>query len=168
MGVFAQLIGQPIEEILTGSIKLALPFMQAGVAQGFSANAILNLLTASGLGVNRAKGLAVIKALRTPFGAPTITKAVGNPYGLDPALFRAAPYPTAKNYTYVFKVTGTSPVTGLEGVQYINVTSDTLLTYDDAAALAETAVEINGSGQVLEDTESELEQIKLSPTFAAP
>ena len=153
---------------MTASIRLALPFMTAGVAQGFSANNILNLLTASGLGVNRAKGLAVIKVLRTPFGAPSITKAQGNPYGLDPGLFRAAPYPTSRNYTYVYKVQGVDTSSGIFTTKYISVTSDKLLTSDHAQSIAQTILYTADGMPYLADESYSLETVKISPTFNAP
>lgn len=165
MGAWMALVGQPLDEILTASIRLALPFMQSGVASGFSANKILGLLTDAGMGVNRKLGLQVIKALQTPFGAPpTIVKGFGPDYP-DPGLFRVAPYPTSKNYTYVFQVQGVNPITGETEVQHINVVSDSLLTVDDATDLAEDVVDTGQSGNGLEDLETELMSVKLSPTF---
>lgn len=165
MGAWALLIGQPLDEILTASIRLALPFIESGVASGFSANKILSLLTAGGMGVNRQLGLQVIKALSQPFGAPTQTLGTGGPEYPSPGLFRVAPYPTSKNYTYVFQVVGVNPITGQTEVQYVNVVSDTLLTIDDATDLAEDVVDTGQSGNGLEDLETELVQVKLSPYF---
>lgn len=165
MGAWALLIGQPLEEILTASIRVALPFMQSGVASGFSANKILGLLTDAGMGVNRQLGLKVIGALKTPFGAPPTIVAGQGPDYPDPGLFRVAPYPTSHNYTYVFQIDGVNPITGETERQHINVVSNTLLTVDDATSLAEDFIDTGQSGNGLEDLETELIQVKLSPYF---
>ena len=165
MGAWQLLIGQPLDEVLTASIRLALPFMQSGVASGFSANKILGLLTDAGLGVNRQLGLKVIKSLTTPFGAPTITKSSPTGEYPNPGLFRVAPYPTSRNYTYVYEIVGVNPISGQTEVQHISVVSDTLLTHDDAAGMAEDYIDTGQSGNGLEDLETTLIAVKLSPTF---
>lgn len=165
MGAWTLLIGDPLAELLTPAIRVALPFIQSGVTAGFSANKILDLLQVSGLGVNRSSGLKIIKALQTPYGAPpTITKGTPTDFP-DPGIFRVAPFPTSHNYTYVFQITGVNPVTGETEVQYVNVVSNELLTIDDATDLAEDFVDTGQSGNGLEDLETELVQVKLSPFF---
>lgn len=165
MGAWTLLVGAPLEEIVTASIRVALPFMQSGVASGFSANKILGLLTDAGMGVNRSLGLKVISALKTPYGAPPVVFAGAGPEYPNPGLFRVAPYPTSNNYTYVFQVIGVNPITGETEVQHINVVSNTLLTIDDATSMAEDFIDTGQSGNGLEDLETELIQVKLSPYF---
>lgn len=165
MGAWLALTGDPLAALVTPAVRLALPFITSGITQGLSANRILGALTDAGIGIRRADGLKVISALKTPFGYPgwiPSVKAADYP-GAD--LFRVAAYPTSKNYTYTYEITGVNASTGETEVQHVSIVSDTLLTNDAAEALAAELGMSGNSGNALEDVAATLESVKLSPDF---
>lgn len=165
MGLWQDLTGSPLAELLTPALNLALPFISSGISAGLSANQILSALQVGGLGVNRGSGLKLIKALRTPFGAPAwLRGAKADQYpGAD--LFRVAAYPTKSNYTYTYTIMGTNPLTGQEETQYVSISSNSLLESDAADAMAVAMGEGSTSGNALEDVQVNLESVKVSPDF---
>ena len=165
MGAWQALTGDVLGALVTDSIRVALPFISSGISAGLSANQILSGLTAGGIGVNRARGLKVIAALKTPFGYPGWIKGTSADMYPGADLFRVAPFPTGSKYTYVYTVTGKNPLTGALETQHFNIVSDTLLTNDTADALAGSFGEGGSSGNALVDVTATLDVVKLSPDF---
>ncbi len=165
MNLWEDLTGQLLPSVMTLSVRTALPFLTAGVSAGLSANQILSQLRGAGLGINRAAGLTVIRTLRGAGGMPPAVRGtVAGDYP-DPTLFTVAAYPTARNYTYIYEVTGTNPFTGGTEIQNISIVSDTLLTSDEADELANNLIDSGQSNSGLEDVDVELQQVKVSPYF---
>lgn len=144
----SEFIGDIASEILgayaSKTIRTATPFIVHGVSAGLSANSILSSLQAGGLGVRRSTGLNMIRNLRKQYGAPGLVKGVKPGLFPEPERYGIAAYPTKRKFTYVMKVTGYNPVTGLSDVQHVNVVSDDTLTL---AELEETAIDLTSEGQ---------------------
>lgn len=169
MPTFSSLFGFDLASILTPSIQLAEPFIISAVKKGLSANQIGAALTSGGIGVRRADLLKYIKVLRTSVGLPggiAGVKAADYPI---PSLIGYATYPTKGNYTYIFRVTGTSSLTGDTTEQFVSVSTDEFLTtdaaFERAGEIVDAAVPENYATwfDLNQGLTYELDEVKVNP-----
>lgn len=116
----------------------AIAFIRSLVETAASANEILEKLSLEGIGIRRATGLGVIRYLRETaqparkYISSLTLNALPNPLRLPKSLTT-----TLRNFTYVTQLEGFSSKTGQLEQRTINVSSNALLTKQQALDVAE-------------------------------
>lgn len=127
--------GRIIEGVTEG-LRVALPFLTQLSEQSLSANEILRQATAAGFEIRRAAGLNVIRQLRSIVTGQEYIKAVRNAFLPDPLRLPFAVTDIRRNYSFRVRLDGTDKDTGERTTFFVQVTSDNIMTKDQAYAQA--------------------------------
>lgn len=162
---FTSLFGFGLADVLTPSLRLALPYVTHAVNVGLSTNQIQSALTAGGLGVRRQDLLNAIRVLRSVTDATQTIRGLKADV-LPPANLIKPSLGFQRNvYQYRYLVRGVDPVTGESGFQYITVGRDTPLSLKDAEAAAMEIAAGNFDKYVLIADSAEFQQATIDPRF---
>lgn len=128
---------------LSKTARAAFPIIQGGVARGLSGRGIERALKGAGLGIRRETLLDIIRREQgiTRAGAQLRflgTNRLPNIQRLPTALTRIR-----RRFSFTVQVTGRSIDSGLELLQNITVSTDTVLTRNELERIAEDAVLAN-------------------------
>ncbi len=128
---------------LTSAARVAYPLIKAGVARGMGANAIGRSLKAAKLGIRRQVLLDIVRAETGIQRAGAALRFVGLNKLPNIARLPHALHKTRRQFSFVVRVAGRALDTGLEIVQNISVSTDTVLTRRELQRIAEQAIEDN-------------------------
>ena len=149
---------------LTRGLLRALPFVDRGIAEGLSANAIGRALAAEGLGVQRSVLLRYIREARGLEARSDYFRALRTDARPDPNRLPEALTKLRRNYSTRVKVRGYDSQTGQEVTRYFTVSSDLPLTKDEAIEDILAQIEEDDERYPLEVEEATaLRQVRAGP-----
>lgn len=133
---------------LTGAARFSYPFIQRGVREGLSANAIQKALAANDVHLRRSTILDLVRKERELVSAGSSLKFLNQNSRPDPRRLPEALTAIRRQYSFTVEVRGTSLSSGESRVQNITVVSDRLMTRgeieDTATGFAEDGGERYG------------------------
>ncbi len=121
--------------------RRASPMVRRGVREGISSRKIMGILQKAGLGMRRQVLLDMMRLMEGEAAIGPVLSALGinrfpNPMRLPPALTKIR-----RAYSFTVRVRGSVEDTGAPIEQFVQVTTDTLLTRGEIEALADQAIE---------------------------
>lgn len=123
-------------DLLTGAQRIALPFLEAGVAEGLSANKILTTLQEAGFGINRNVGLKLISNIvKNQESASYVSNAPLTDL-LDINQIGIANSVGNGKFAYTIKAFGRDVTTGRFTNRYVTVASEEPISPQQAIDLA--------------------------------
>lgn len=125
---------RPIERPLSPAAQRVLPFIQRGLREGASANAILRSLQEHGLGLRRTEFLAAVRVVQgRQLSVEKYLQGLGPNRRPDPSRAPRAIVGQARRWAWVVEVTGTFEATGEPITRYVTVSTSRTLTREDVA-----------------------------------
>lgn len=135
-------------DLLTPAARLALPYVSSMVESGLSANAIGRALTEAGLGIRRTDLLELVRGLREVEITRPYVSSLRADFLPNPSRLAESVTTLLRSFSYTVQVEGTHLETGELFTKNITVSTDDLLTKEQAvnAALeiADTALDRYG------------------------
>lgn len=121
--------------------RRASPLVRRGVREGVSSRQIMGILQKAGLGIRRQTLLDMMRLIEGEVAIGPVLSALGinrrpNPFRLPPAITKIR-----RAFSFTVRVRGLETDTGISSEQFIQVTTDTLLTRGEIEALAQQAIE---------------------------
>jgi len=129
---------------LTGAARFSYPFIQRGVREGLSANAIQKALQANDIHLRRTTVLDLVRRERELVSAGSSLKFLNLGSRPDPRRLPEALTAIRRRYSFTVEVRGTLLSNGESRTQNITVVSDRLLTRGEIEATASGFAEGGG------------------------
>jgi hypothetical protein len=131
----------PLLSRLSPRARRASPIIRRGVREGVSSRELTRVLQQAGLGIRRQVLLDIMRAMSDEAAIGPVLSALGigrmpNPLRLPPAITKIR-----RAFSFTVRVRGLETDTGLTAEQFVQVTTDTLLTRGEIEALAQQAIE---------------------------
>jgi hypothetical protein len=124
-------------DFLSAAARASYPFIQRGVREGLSANAIQKSLSANDIHLRRTTILDLVRRERELVSAGSSLKFLNRNARPDPRRLPEALTSLRRQYSFTVEVRGTSLSNGESRVQNVTVVSDRLLTRGEIEDVAE-------------------------------
>lgn len=152
-------------DLLSGAARLALPFVSQGVAAGLKSADIISALSSAGLTFRRTDMLSLIRTVAGTPAQRSYTSSLRGGFLPNPARFQEAATFTQGRYSYLVRLTGTHPLTGETTSRYISITSNSVITKNDAVQSAMEATMESPTLYSIYPEQGAVETIVRSPLF---
>lgn len=148
---------------LTPSARLAIPFIDQGVRAGLSLRDIYNYVAEGGLNITRDQVLSLGRQGRSARAAAAYQNSLAPDILPDPARFTAAQNLLSRNYVYHVRVDAIFNETGAAGIQYVSISTDTLLTNSDLAEAVDNIIQTSPTDYNMQVTSATVEEVYIDP-----
>ena len=150
---------------LNSAARAAIPFINQGVGLGLSANSILRSLTSSGLGIRASTGRSLVRMARSSLAAGKLQQSLQGNVLPNITDFTAAEYYTAKRFTYTIRHNVIYDDTGAAGVEFMNISSDSLLTNDQLSESVDSIMALSAAEYSFTIQSSSIQGVLVDPRF---
>ena len=124
-------------DILSVDARTALPYIESLTAQGIGANEVLRQVTAAGFKIQRSLGLQAVRMAKGIELSRDYLSSLKLNVQPNPARFPTALTEIRRNYSYSVRITGFDTYTGQTGSRYVTVSTNSVLTKQQALDMAE-------------------------------
>lgn len=154
-------------DLLSASERTALPFLRELAETDLSANAILSRLKENGLGIRRSNGLSIISQLRNVISTRPYVANVGVNKQLTIDNLPTALTDIRRNFSYEIRIDGRLDATGEKASTYVTVTSDELLTKQEALDIAADYSDTDGTVYGISYDTATVTQVLVKPGYSS-
>ena len=163
------LTGNPLSEAINHLTRLipaasfAIPFINSGVRRGLSIAEIHSVLTGMGLSIPHKTVAGLARSARSARAAAAYQNSLQGNELPNVNRFTASENLLDRNYVYHIKVNAIFNETGAVGVQYISISTDTLLTNDQLGEALDNIIATSAADYNMQVQSASVEQVFIDP-----
>ena len=150
---------------LSPGLRAATPFISAGVHARLSTSSIINTLRSSGFKFSNASGRKLVQYARNSLQAGQYVRNLKPNVLPDPTRINASQYFLKSRYVYTVKLNVLLNETGAASVEYVNISTDSLMTHDQLAERVDYVLQNSVTDYNMRLMSAEVDTLLVDPRF---